>query len=86
MRRSFPEVSRKFLETPVGFNLLARCYTTWLPVLEASIDPVFVVRAMDYDRLRNSPNAGRRRYPDVRRLPGQPDELCVGIRHGGDGK
>jgi hypothetical protein len=61
LRRSFPEVSRKLLETPAGFNRpgfnrLARWYTQWLPVL-ASIDPVFAVRAMDYDRLRNSPNA-----------------------------
>jgi hypothetical protein len=56
LRRSFPEVSRKLLERPAGFNRLARWYTQWLPVL-ASIDPVFAVRAMDYDRLKNSPNA-----------------------------
>jgi hypothetical protein len=56
LRRSFPEVSRKLLETPAGFNRLARWYTQWLPVL-ASIDPVFAVRAMDYDCLKNSPNA-----------------------------
>ena len=51
VRRSFQEISRKLLETPVGFNCLARWYTTWLPAL-AAIDPVFAVRAMDYERLK----------------------------------
>ena len=53
LRQSFPEVARKFIETPLTFNLLARRYATWLPVL-AEIDPEFAMRALDFQRLKTS--------------------------------